>query len=79
MFLSAVLHDLGLTTMLPAHRSGDIPDLISNAFNEMLNHELDRKQPYPHWFHICTRVAHNRSPLTMADAPVALGGAPFDE
>jgi HD domain len=52
---------------------------FKRAFNEMLNQELDCKQPYPHWFHICTRVAHNRSPLTMADAPVVLGGAPFDE
>ncbi len=28
------------------------------AFNEMLNHEVDCKQPYPHWFHICSRIAH---------------------
>ena len=52
---------------------------FKRAFNEMLNHELDCKQPYPHWFHICSRVAHNRSPLTIADAPVILDSAPFDE
>jgi hypothetical protein len=52
---------------------------FKRAFNEMLNHELDRKEPYPHWFHICSRVAHNRSPLTIADAPVILDSAPFDE
>jgi hypothetical protein len=52
---------------------------FNRAFNEMLNHELDRKEPYPHWFHICSRVAHNRSPLTIVDAPTVLDWAPFDE
>jgi len=52
---------------------------FKRAFNDMLNHELDRKRPYPHWFHICSRIAHNRSPLTIVDAPVVLGWAPFDE
>lgn len=52
---------------------------FKRAFNEMLNHELDGKQPYPHWFHICSRIAHNRSPLAIVDAPVVLGWAPFDE
>jgi HD domain len=52
---------------------------FKRAFNEMLNHEVDRKQPYPHWFHICSRVEHNRSPLTIVDAPVVLDWAPFDE
>jgi hypothetical protein len=52
---------------------------FKRAFNDVLNHEVDRKQPYLHWFHICTRVAHNRSPLTIADAPIALDMAPFDE
>ncbi|MBV8225419.1 MAG: metal-dependent phosphohydrolase [Verrucomicrobia bacterium] len=49
------------------------------AFNEMLNHELDCKQPYPHWFHICSRIAHNRAPLIIVDAPTVLNMAPFDE
>jgi hypothetical protein len=52
---------------------------FKRAFNQMLNQELDRKEPYPHWFHICSRVAHNRSPLTIVDAPVVLDWAPFDE
>lgn len=52
---------------------------FKRAFNEMLNHELDCKQPYPHWFHICSRIAHNRSRLTIVDAPVVLDWAPFDE
>jgi hypothetical protein len=52
---------------------------FKRVFNEMLNHELDGKQPYPHWFHICSRIAHNRSPLAIVDAPVVLGWAPFDE
>ena len=52
---------------------------FKRAFNEMLNHEVDCKQPYPHWFHICTRIAHNRAPLTIVDAPVVLDWAPFGE
>ena len=52
---------------------------FKRAFSEMLNHELDGKQPYPHWFHICSRIAHNRSPLTIVDAPIVLNAAPFDE
>ena len=52
---------------------------FKRSFADMLNHEVDCKQPYPHWFHICSRVAQNRSPLTIADAPVVLDGAPFDE
>lgn len=49
------------------------------TFNEILNHEVDCKQPYPHLFHICSRIAHNRSPIAIVDAPVVLGWAPFDE
>jgi hypothetical protein len=52
---------------------------FKRSFNEMLNHEVNSKQPYPHWFHICSRIAHNRSPLTIADAPTVLHTAPFDE
>lgn len=52
---------------------------FKRAFNDLLNRELDTKQPYHHWVHICTRVAHNRSPITIADAPAVLDGAPFDE
>lgn len=52
---------------------------FKRAFNETLNRELDRKAPYPHWFHICSRIAHNRSPLTIEDAPAVLDWAPFDE
>ncbi|WP_321470566.1 hypothetical protein [uncultured Paludibaculum sp.] len=52
---------------------------FKRSFNESLNHELDSKQPYHHWFHICTRIAHNRAPLTIEDAPMVLNWAPFDE
>jgi hypothetical protein len=52
---------------------------FKHAFNEMLNHEVDCKHPYPHWFHICSRVAHNRSALPIVDASTVLGWAPFDE
>ncbi len=52
---------------------------FKRAFNEMLNHEVNVKEPYPHWFHICSRIAHNRSPLPIVDAPTVLGLAPFEE
>lgn len=52
---------------------------FKRAFNDLLNREIDTKQPYHHWVHICTRVAHNRSPISIADAPAVLDGAPFDE
>jgi hypothetical protein len=40
---------------------------FKRSFNDLLNYELDSKQPYQHWFHICSRIAHNRSPLTISD------------
>ena len=52
---------------------------FKTAFNDTLNRELDAKQPYPHVFHICSTIAHNRAPLTMPDAPTVLNMAPFDE
>jgi hypothetical protein len=52
---------------------------FKRSFNDLLNHELDSKRPYRHWFHICTRIAHNRAPLTVEDAPTVLNWAPFDE
>ncbi len=52
---------------------------FKRVFNELLNHEIDCKQPFPHFFHICSRVAHNRSPLNIVDAPAVLNLAPFDE
>jgi cyanamide hydratase family protein with HD domain len=52
---------------------------FKRAFNALLNHEVDSKQPYHHWFHICSRVAHNRAPLSIVDAPTVLGWAPFSE
>jgi hypothetical protein len=52
---------------------------FKREFNDMLNHEYDTKQPYQHWFHICSRVAHNREPLTIVDASTVLAWAPFDE
>ncbi len=52
---------------------------FKTAFNDTLNRELDAKQPYPHVFHICSTIAHNRAPLRMPDAPTVLNMAPFDE
>jgi len=67
--------------------SADIAEVVrryprlsfKRVFNEMLDHEVDAKQPYQHWFHICSRVAHNRSPLTIVDAQTVLNWAPFNE
>jgi hypothetical protein len=52
---------------------------FKTAFNDTLNRELDAKQPYPHVFHICSTIAHNRTPLRMPNAPTVLNMAPFDE
>ncbi|MGT2478851.1 HD domain-containing protein (plasmid) [Methylobacterium oryzae CBMB20] len=52
---------------------------FKRGFNVLLNDEVDRKRPYPHWFHICSRVAHNREPLKILDAPDILEMAPFDD
>lgn len=41
--------------------------------------KLDTKQPYQHFNHICTCIAHNRSPMAMPDGQAVLNGAPFDE
>ena len=49
------------------------------GFNDLLTNELDSKQPYPHFFHICTHIEQNRSPITIPDAPAMLAMAPFDE
>ena len=52
---------------------------FKRTFNEMLSHELDAKQPYQHWFHVCSCIAHNRSPLQIVDVPTVLSWAHFDE
>jgi hypothetical protein len=52
---------------------------FKRGFNEILNRELDTKQPYQHFHHICATIAHNRAPLVMPDAPRVLNMAPFDE
>ncbi|SDO65263.1 metal-dependent phosphohydrolase [Afipia sp. GAS231] len=48
-------------------------------FNKALNRELDTKQPYPHFHHICTMIEHNRAPLVMPDSSTVLNMAPFEE
>jgi hypothetical protein len=48
-------------------------------FNKALNRELDTKQPYPHFHHICTMIEHNRTPLVMPDSSTVLDMAPFEE
>ena len=48
-------------------------------FNNALTTELDSKQPYPHFFHICTHIEQNRSPIAIPDVPTLLANAPFSE
>jgi hypothetical protein len=52
---------------------------FKREFYALLCEELDAKQPYHHVNHICTCIAHNRSPMTMPDGQATLNGAPFDE
>jgi hypothetical protein len=52
---------------------------FSRAFHDTLEHELDAKQPYPHAFHPCTRIAHSRSPIEIVDMHTIQSGAPFDD
>ncbi len=50
---------------------------FTRAFHEALEHDLDGKQPYPHAFHPCTRIAHSRGPLEIMDMRSLQKGAPF--
>jgi hypothetical protein len=52
---------------------------FTRAFHEALEHDLESKQPYPHAFHPCTRIAHSRAPLEILDMRSLQKGAPFDE
>jgi hypothetical protein len=52
---------------------------FSRAFHDALEHDLDTKQPYPHAFHPCTRIAHNRAPVEIVDMWSLQSCAPFDE
>jgi len=52
---------------------------FKRGFHDLLTQELDRKQPYPHFHHACTLIAHHRGQLEMPDLQVALDGAPFDD
>jgi len=52
---------------------------FKRGFYALLCEELDAKQPYQHVNHICTCIAHNRSPMTMPDGQAVLNCAPFDE
>ena len=52
---------------------------FKRAFNGVLTTELDSKQPYPHFFHICSHIAQNRAPIAMPDVPTMLDNAPFEE
>ena len=52
---------------------------FTRGFHGLMERELDAKQPYPHAFHPCSRIAHNRSPLAIEDLSVLQANAPFDE
>lgn len=52
---------------------------FKRAFNEVLTKELDSKQPYKHFFHVCSHIEQNRSPISMPDVQTLLNYAPFDE
>ncbi|MGO7323284.1 HD domain-containing protein [Rhizobium ruizarguesonis] len=53
---------------------------FKRGFYEMHREELDSKQPYPHRFHMCTCIEHQRNgKLDIPDPQVWLDGAPFDE
>jgi hypothetical protein len=53
---------------------------FKRAFYEMHCEELDTKQPYPHRFHMCTCIEHQRKgKLEIPDPQAWLDGAPFDE
>lgn len=52
---------------------------FKRGFHDLLCEELDSKQPYQHFHHIVTCIAHSRSPLTIPDAQTVLNGAPFGE
>jgi hypothetical protein len=52
---------------------------FNHGFHEALEHELASKQPYPHAFHPCTRIANSREPVEILDMRTLQSGAPFDE
>ena len=52
---------------------------FTRAFHDTLEHEVDSKQPYPHTFHPCTRIACSRGPIEIVDMRTIQSGAPFDE
>jgi hypothetical protein len=52
---------------------------FKRGFHDMLSHELDSKQPYEHFHHACTLIAHQRAPIVMPDLQAALNGAPFED
>lgn len=53
---------------------------FTRGFHKLLEHDLDSKQPYPHAFHPCSRIAHNhRSPLVIEALSTLQEKAPFDE
>ena len=54
---------------------------FKRALHDVLTKELDSKQPYKHFFHICTHIELNRSPIPIPipDVRTLLNYAPFDE
>ncbi len=52
---------------------------FTRGFHSFLEHDLDSHRPYPHAFHPCSRIAHSRGELEIADLATLQAGTPFDE
>lgn len=52
---------------------------FKRRFNAALEKDIDTTQPYPHWFHPCTRIEHNRAPVRIDDMVTLMANAPFHE
>lgn len=53
---------------------------FKKGFLELFEDELDRKQPYPHRFHMCACIEHRRTgSLNIPNPKAFFASAPFDE
>jgi len=53
---------------------------FKQGFLALFEDELDRKQPYPHRFHMCSCIEHQRTgALNIPDPQAFFASAPFDE
>ncbi|MGP3534023.1 diguanylate cyclase [Microbacterium sp. RD1] len=52
---------------------------FKRAFYKILESEVAAKQPYQHFFHICSMIESLSGPVSIPDPMVLLDNAPFDE